>query len=90
MHIHYLPRYFGLWNSFDPPAWDMIASEDIPVNPKFIRSASFKKFYKFNFKTVYIVAIRRVSAIRKKLAAKFLDGTFFVDSTTFNNLQELY
>ena len=87
MHIHYLPRYFGLWNSFDPPAWDMIKSEDIPVNPNFIRSASFNKFYRFNFKRVYEVTLRRVSAMRSAAAKRLFDGSFFVDAQTFNNLQ---
>lgn len=90
LHIHYLPRYFGLWNSFDPPAWDLIKSEDIPVNPNFIRSASFKKFYKFNFKRVYNVMLRRVSALQHWLFCKVFDGSFFIPVSVFKVLQDLY
>lgn len=90
LHIHYLPRYFGLWNSFDPPSWDLIKSESIPVTPQFIRSASFKKFYKFNFRTVYQKALRRVAAMRTSAAKRLFDGTFFVSEDVFRNLQGLY
>lgn len=87
LKIHYLPRYFGLWNSFDPPAWDYIRSEDIPISPQFIRSASFKKFYKFNFRSVYDRELRRVSALRSKLYNRIFDGSFFIVEKMWNDLQ---
>ena len=87
MTIHYLPRYFGLWNSFDPPKWDIIDSVDIPISPQFKRSADFKKFYRFNFNTVYDRTIRRVSAVRSKLASRIFDGSFFVPWQMFKTLQ---
>lgn len=87
LHIHYLPRYFGLWNSFDPPAWEYIASEDIPITPQFLRSARFRKFYKFNFSNVYERSLRSVAAMRSKIYLSIFKHSFFESGRNFKNLQ---
>lgn len=87
MHIHYLPKYFGLWESYDPPHWEYVSAEFIPKSPSLIRSQKWRKFYPFNFKQVYKKAIGRVSTARRHLYQKFFYRTFFISKMDFNRLQ---
>ena len=86
MHIFYLPRYFGLWDSYAPPKMDLIADEYIDPNPTLIRSMRLKKWYRWNFQKVYKVLIGRVSAGQTYIHKKYFKGVFFVPDSWFNAL----
>lgn len=51
--LNYMPRYIGLWNSFDPPAWDEIRSHYIPSTRNYDRRIKFIDWYSINFYEVY-------------------------------------
>lgn len=89
MHIFYLPRYFGLWDSFDPPEMDLIADEYVDPTPGLIRAMRFKRWYRWNFRKVYEWLYRRVSAISQFIYTRYLKGTFFVPGSRFKSLQYL-
>lgn len=90
VHIHYLPRYFNLWNSFDPPLRDLIDGELIDMTPGTFRAMRFNRFYKFNFRIVYEKLLCRVSALQKAVYRALFKNNFFVTRKTFDYLQTLY
>lgn len=79
IHLHYLPRYFDLWNSYDPPNWDILQADLIPVSPNLIKAMSFRKFYVKNFKKVYSTLCRRVSATRSALEKRIIKNLLITD-----------
>lgn len=86
MHIFYLPRYFGLWDSFDPPKMDLIADEYVDPTPGLIRSMRFRKWYRWNFQKVYKVLLGRVSAVQHYVNKRYFKNTFFVPELWFREL----
>lgn len=71
LHIHYLPRYFDLWKSFDPPTWEIVEADLIPVNPALYRAFSFRKFYNKHFVHVYPKITSRVAACYNSIYKHF-------------------
>lgn len=86
MHIFYLPRYFGLWDSFAPPEMDLIADEYVDPSPELLRSMRLKRWYRWNFLNVYDRLVRRVSTIQTSIYRRFFKGTFFVPEKWFSAL----
>lgn len=86
IQIHYLPRYFDLWKSFDPPTWDIVKSELVPITPELYRAFSFRKFYKFNFRRVYDRLSARISSLRRSLYHRFVN-TIIITNKNFARLQ---
>lgn len=86
IHIYYLPRYFGLWDSFDPPYKELMATEYIKPTPTLIRSLSFKKWYKQNLVKVYDRQYRRISAMLAVMSRKF-KNLLILSNKRFLNLQ---
>lgn len=84
--FHYLPRYFELWKSYDPPTWEICQADLQPITPQLYRAFSFKKFYKFNFRSVYSDMCARVSRTWQILMKRFA-GTLFISDREFNSLQ---
>lgn len=86
IRIHYLPRYFELWNSFDPPTWEYCKAEMIPITPQLLRAFRFDKFYKYNFRNVYTSLCAGVSSTAKIIYHRFVN-TIFISPKDFNRLQ---
>lgn len=60
IQIHYLPRVIGVFNSFNPPQYNIITSQFIVKNDAYIRSESFKNFVPWHLKNVYRYYASRV------------------------------
>lgn len=88
IHIHYLPRYFDLWNSFDPPTWEICKADLVPVTPQLYRAFSFRKFYKYNFGIVYDRLSAAVCSAKRSLYQHFAD-TILITNKGFSRLQYL-
>lgn len=86
IHIYYLPRYFGLWETHNPPTLDLIQSEYIKPTPELVRAISFKKWFKFNFCKVYDKQIGRISAVLRDLRQKY-KNIMLLSSKSFIRLQ---
>lgn len=80
MHIFYLPRYFGLWDSFDPPEMNLIDFEMIGHTPGLIRSLSLKKWSKWNYKLVYKRLLSICHKIYLSIYNRFFYRTFWIRS----------
>lgn len=87
MHIHYLPRYFGLWKSFDPPKWDYIQSSYVPITPHYNVAANIKKFARYDLMLVYKRLIARISSVKAAIYRKFFEKTFFISKHLFYDIQ---
>lgn len=89
MHIFYLPRYFGLWDSFSPPKMPLIESEYINPTPQLLRSMRLKKWYKWDLDQVYSGLIGSVAAIKTSIHNKYLFNTFYLKNRSFIKIQLL-
>lgn len=95
IHFYYLPRYFGLWDSFDPPYKPLIESEYMNPTPTLIRALSFKKWFKSNLIKVYDVQIAGISRYLNALTNKYihtilLTNKKFIKLQFFNIRKEVY
>lgn len=87
LHIHYLPKYFGLWESYDPPKWDYVSSEYIEPTPALKRSQKWRRFYPYDLRLVYCSLLARISRLQRTIYNKFFYRSFFISKTRFNSLQ---
>lgn len=62
--LNYMPRYIGLWNSFDPPQYDEIKSEFLPANRLYERRKLMFDWYCINFPNAYAGIYARCSSVR--------------------------
>ena len=85
--IHWLPRYFDLWKSFDPPTWDECAADLVPVTPALYKAFSFRKSSIKNLKIVYQRQLGRVSAGWRWFHHKFIKNNFLITEKQFFDLQ---
>lgn len=85
LHVYYLPRYFGLWDSFDPPEMKLIESEMVSPTVGLVRSMSLRKWYRWNFKKVYPWLTRRISALEQKI--RYFRGYLFLSKKRFYEMQ---
>lgn len=87
LHIHYLPKYFGLWESYSPPTWDFISSTYIEPSPSLKRAQKWKKFYPYDLRIVYRSLLARISRLQRTIYNKFFYRSFFISKKDFRCLQ---
>lgn len=68
IHLNLIPRYIGLWNSFDPPQWGEIKSEYIPDIREYHRREHFIDWYSLNFPNAYSWIYSRCSRVRQRIS----------------------
>lgn len=86
MHIFYLPRYFGLWDSFAPPEMNLIDYEMIGHTPGLIRSMSLKKWSKWNYHLVYKKFFKFKEDLINKIYNRFFYRTFWIRAEYLDRL----
>lgn len=70
MRLNYLPRYVGLFESYNPPQLPLIRSRYIEENEMSIRSSKFRIWQHFNLRNVYKLynsVCLRLSQAKQKL-----------------------
>lgn len=87
MRLHYLPRYVGLWDTYDYIKVPLIPSRYIMPTPKYKVSMFYKKWYRKNMMQVYSAFISRVSAMRARLYERFYYNTIFIDRLKFKYIR---
>lgn len=89
LHFHYLPRYIGLWDSYDYINVPLIPSRYILPSPKFLIASSKFKWYKKNFAIVYSDFIGRVAATKSRLYNKYFYNIIYISKFKFDFIQRM-
>lgn len=87
LHVHYLPKYFGLWESYDPPKWNYVSSTYIEPTPALKRAQKWSKFYPYDLRLVYKSFLARISSLERQLYNRFFYRSFFISKMDFCKLQ---